>query len=533
MRTVIFLVLCLLSAVGSGLAQDRDTVFLHGFKSDGSKWQPATDRLAERLAIRPHRPNLDWRLFYETQAARLESQIGASLSADAIAVGHSNGGVVARQWSRGRRLGALVTLGSPNQGAPFVDHFFEWFKFLDDALSRISNVSATYTQAVDHDVWWWLPAQWLPRVTNIVDIWSTANSGLISLGLDATMPVMPEMRFASSYMANLNSRSNLNREAVEVGNRAAIISVAKDFNHGGPFRIITDNYDDWRTGIFITGIALDGLAGVIRIVADASDRGAFDLADHVSSLADWLFQFEEVWCRVVSDPSPLELGHCYEHDGIVPAWSQAYDHPRVQFIIVPDGPIHTNEMSQSDDQLFLALTTVAHVPLREEAATPSAPESAPETVAPRDSAGSGTPVPAPAPAPAPSPTPTPVPTPEPTPVPVPSPTPPPAPPPPPEATPAPVPGPAVPEPVAPTGRFKMNEAVCVWDPNDSGPDQCSPLPPPGRFKFDGGGSCYWEANDYPPDQCAPPEPVSGRFKLDGAGGCYWDSNDGGPDQCVP
>ncbi len=465
MRITMWWLLCLLGIAASARAQDRDTVFLHGLNSDAGQWEATATRLATQLAVRPVRPGLDWRLLYETQAANLERAWGATLTPDLVAVGHSNGGVVARQWTRNRQVGGLVTLGSPNQGAPIVNHLFEWLRFLDDILVRISNVNAVYAHLVDHNVWWWLPAQWLPRFAAGVDVWSTANKGLLSLGVDARLPVMPEMRVDSAFMTNLNSASNLNREAMEIPQRAAIISAAKDFDHGGPFRLIAPgNYEDWRWGIFAAGIGLDGLAGLIRVFADFDDLGALDLADHISSVADWFLQFEEIWCRTVSDPSPYPIGRCYAHDGIVPAWSQAYDYSHVQFLVMPDGPIHTREIAESDEQLVQALTVVAHVPRRD------SPPNGPPGFSPP-------------------------------------------------------PNPTV------RGRYKISGSGCVWDPNDSGPDQCSP--PPGRFKLDGWGACYWDANDYPPDQCAPPAPATGRYKLDGVGGCYWDPNDGGPNQCVP
>lgn len=55
-------------------------------------------------------------------------------------------------------------------------------------------------------------------------------------------------------------------------------------------------------------------------------------------------------------------------------------------------------------------------------------------------------------------------------------------------------------------------------------------PPTGRYKSDGHGGCYWDPNDSGPDQCSPP---TGRYKSDGHGGCYWDPDDSGPDQCSP
>ena len=462
------LLLCL-CVVSPATAQDRDTVFLHGLRSDPTQWNAAVGHLTPQLAIRPHQPALDWGAFYETQATALERHLGGQISGDVVAVGHSNGGVVARQWSKDRDVRSLITLGAPNQGAPLVNHIFEWLRFLDDIFVRVSNVNKVYSDLVDHEVWWWLPAQWVPRFNAAFDIWRTATNGLVSLGFDVSLPVLPEMRVGSSFLSNLNSAANLNRESSAIRDRVAMVSVPVNFAHGGPFRVIDpDHYLDWHFGLNIAGVALDGLAGLVRITADATDHGAFDLADQISSVAEWFLQFEEVWCRSVSDSSPIALGRCYEHDGIVPAWSQVYDYPRVPLILNLNGPIHTRELVESNDQLYQALTTVAHVQPRQDV-----PSSRPPLAAPPPSP-------------------------------------------------------------LPAGRYKLNDGHCAWDPNDSGPDQCSPPPPPpGRFKVDGSGACYFEPNDYPPDQCSPPPPVVGRFKIDGAGGCYWEPNDGGPDQCVP
>jgi pimeloyl-ACP methyl ester carboxylesterase len=465
-----------LAAPSTASAEDRPTVFVHGLASSSHTWDHAVGELAPLLAIQPFQVDLDWRALYETQAGQLHQQLG-TLPANVVAVGHSNGGVIARQWSRSRNLGSLITLASPNQGAPFVDHLFEWFTFLDDILNRIANVSTAFS-FTGQDAWWWLPAQWIDRFAFATDIWNTAGNGLFSMGFDYRLPVMPEMRVFSSYMANLNAQANRDAEQTRVGSKVTLLNIAKDFDVGGPFRVVSPgNYWDWHNGIFLTGAGLDVLAAYVRLMASVDDQAAFDLADAISSVAEWFLQFEDAWCLTVSDPSPYPLAKCYEHDGIVPIWSQAYDIPRTPYLLRSDGPIHTRETSESDSQLYEALTTVANIPRRDPASPP--PSSAPP------------PSSDPPPSPSPSPSPT------------------------------------------PTGRYKMIDAQCVWDPYDSGPDQCSPLPPPGRYKYDGYGTCYWEPNDYPPDQCSPPAAPTGRFKLDGSGGCYWDPNDSGPDQCAP
>jgi hypothetical protein len=77
------------------------------------------------------------------------------------------------------------------------------------------------------------------------------------------------------------------------------------------------------------------------------------------------------------------------------------------------------------------------------------------------------------------------------------------------------------------GRYKKQGDSCVWDANDSGPNQCVPQTE-GRFKKDG-DKCVWAAGDLGPDQCTPP---MGRFKTEG-NRCVWDANDSGPNQCNP
>jgi hypothetical protein len=77
------------------------------------------------------------------------------------------------------------------------------------------------------------------------------------------------------------------------------------------------------------------------------------------------------------------------------------------------------------------------------------------------------------------------------------------------------------------GRYKKDGANCVWDANDTGPNQCRPLVA-GRFKRSG-ETCVWVSRDRGADQCTP---ATGRFKKQGTG-CVWDSKDSGPNQCNP
>ncbi len=87
-------------------AQERPVVFVHGLASAGSSWREAAERLQATLAMHAETPDLSAGATYEVQADQLGAR-AATVGHDVVVVGHSNGGVVARQWSRDlRALGA-------------------------------------------------------------------------------------------------------------------------------------------------------------------------------------------------------------------------------------------------------------------------------------------------------------------------------------------------------------------------------------------------------------------------------------------
>ena len=54
------------------------------------------------------------------------------------------------------------------------------------------------------------------------------------------------------------------------------------------------------------------------------------------------------------------------------------------------------------------------------------------------------------------------------------------------------------------GRYKIEGDNCVWNADDAGPNQCTPMTP-GRFKKEG-DKCVWNAEDSGPNQCNPRQP---------------------------
>ena len=58
-------------------AEDRPAVFIHGLASSSHTWDQAVTDLTPLLAIQPYSVDLDWRAFYETQAAQVQQQVGS------------------------------------------------------------------------------------------------------------------------------------------------------------------------------------------------------------------------------------------------------------------------------------------------------------------------------------------------------------------------------------------------------------------------------------------------------------------------
>ena len=77
---------------GTAAAQDRPTVFIHGFNSDGTGWAGTAERLRVSTAIAPMTPNMSWRELFRDQVNILnQNPAYASLPGSTIAIGHSNG----------------------------------------------------------------------------------------------------------------------------------------------------------------------------------------------------------------------------------------------------------------------------------------------------------------------------------------------------------------------------------------------------------------------------------------------------------
>jgi pimeloyl-ACP methyl ester carboxylesterase len=354
----------LLFAVDDAGAQDQPTVFIHGLGSSADTWTQAAERLGASLQIETHARTTNWRETYVAQAAELESVLG-NLPPTTIAVGHSNGGVIARQWNRTRPLGAIVTLGTPHQGAPFIQNVFEWAGFYDDKF--ISAIDAVYGIFGNNCCEWaWI----LEQVNEVLDPayavtrWSIARAAG-AIGIYELFPIFFDMVPNSQFLTGLNSSANLAREADAVPVRVGVVSVARDYYWGGVFRSWRPNEvaDRWATLRDAGAYGLVAGAVLVHAYADPNNVTAHRLADHMDKAAGVMLELDQWYCEAISWPGG---GQCWANDTIVPVWSQDYRRLGGTLIFTgPEGPRHLDQTTSSDEWLEDALRRLAQVPPRQ------------------------------------------------------------------------------------------------------------------------------------------------------------------------
>ena len=209
-------------------AQDRPVVFVHGVASGPETWEEAAARLQSSLQIAPERAQVTWRNSLEAQGSELQARYGA-LPDSTIVVGHSLGGLVGRQWDRQHRLSGVITVGSPNGGAPIANHINEWAGFNASLFNAVGN-AFYWLSGLSQDQWWWVYSavqsslSWGGFVSDFA-----FKQLFIDLGMQVGTPFVQEIYAGAPYLNDLNGGGNLGREASELPARVAIVSTMPEY----------------------------------------------------------------------------------------------------------------------------------------------------------------------------------------------------------------------------------------------------------------------------------------------------------------
>lgn len=348
-----------LAAAAPVQAQDRATLFLHGFNSNAATWQATASRLQARLQITPYLPDLPWYLPWDVQAGRLnDAANGVGAPPNTVVVGHSNGGLVARQLSTRRPLGGLVSLGSPHEGLPLARNLrFAGlhYAFMGQNLGTLLYMLGA-TNGTNRFTGLWFSPGMAPVRAIVASLGvllhqasATAEYGVVGA---PDLPVLADMTPGSAALSGLNSGGNLSRERAAVPRRVGMVFAAQDWWVGGPFAAAAPEHKYTAQTVIDTALPV---LGMIRAYFDYPNFPPFDpvitsIRDQAARVISDLLVFNAVWCAATTDDPTCSTST----DGVVPTTSQYFPGDAVNLGYY--GPAHVQQKDASEDGLFDVLT---------------------------------------------------------------------------------------------------------------------------------------------------------------------------------
>ncbi len=366
-RSVFVLLALLALAPAPAQAQDVPVVFVHGLLSDAGAWDEAAPRLASELRITPHRRDTAWQWWLESQADQLQAAFG-SLPASTIAIGHSNGGLVARQWSKSRNLKAIVTMGTPHEGALMAARALNYVGANNELMGYLNFVVAMVGGPENEFSWMWpFMAGHLNFVSWLAN--ATAAEILWTLGFANGAPVLGQMVPNSAFLQQLNSSTNLSREASAVSKRIGMVFAAREYwRAGAAVGLAPDLQASVATSMQTAIVILDAAAAYIRNYYPWNPRAQV-LLQNVQALSHLIRSLDPGWCWVVTNDASCATSH----DGIVATPAQYFPNgTNIGFY----GPPHRRQTRESTPMLRDVL--VGHLGVEVRAtSTPTPPPPTP------------------------------------------------------------------------------------------------------------------------------------------------------------
>jgi pimeloyl-ACP methyl ester carboxylesterase len=347
------------------LSQDTPVVFVHGFGSKPGTWAETASRLQSRLHIQSHVPSVPWWERFQTQAEVLQSA-GRELPDTTVAVGHSNGGLVSRQWSTMRPLHGIVTLGTPHQGSLLAQHGLDLVNFNYLLYNYASFAAASFGIDPNEFTWIFIQLQAFLSFSKALSAQTISALGAaIGIGLGA--PVLPDMVPGSHAINSLNSGSNLSREHAQILHRVGLVFVAHDYWRAGPaVGLAPDHREDIWAWKQLSIVVFETAAAVIQQTYPPWNAAAMSLVNGLRALSGVLRNIDPYWCWAVTN----DLTCSTSHDGIVATQSQFY--PEATSSLGFYGPAHLQQTSR-DDILFAVLKDHVGILPRGAAPPPSQP----------------------------------------------------------------------------------------------------------------------------------------------------------------
>jgi pimeloyl-ACP methyl ester carboxylesterase len=270
-------------------AQDVPVVFVHGVFSTGDGWRQTAARLATRLQIEPHVVDLDSRDYLERQTSQLHALKGG-LPTHSIAIGHSQGGLLAREWTRTKSLRGILTVGTPHWGAPLSRNALDVLHFNHVLYSMIGLASSW---GAGTEVAWIASALQSYFTTGLQLSAGVVQRLLATVAIAGYVPVAPQLVPGSAFLLNLNSGGNLAREAIEVPRRVGLQYIADQYWRAGVGVGLAPDHREW---VWAAMVVLPPTFEFAAAWVDAHYPTAFGLSTQLRNISGFILELDPMWC---------------------------------------------------------------------------------------------------------------------------------------------------------------------------------------------------------------------------------------------
>ncbi len=344
-------------------AQDVPVVFVHGIFASSSSWTATAQRLAAVVRITPHVVDLPSTARFETQVAALDGQM-RGLPASTIAIGHSQGGLIARDWSRSRPLKGLLTLGTPHRGSQLAARGLDLINF-NYLVYNVAGLVGTYGAGGEFA---WIATAIASHLAHTQLLsWATASSLASSVAVASVVPVAPQLTPESTFLSSLNSGANLARESAGIEKRVGLVYAAHDYWRAGAAVALSPDNREWAWWVIqVMPPVFDAVAAYVDVNYPASNVVARSFASRLRELAGLTRNMDPMWCWAVTGDNLCRI----PHDGVVAVTDQVY--PNALNLTVT-GPAHVQETQRSDAEIRSVLSGVMGVASRGAAPPPPVP----------------------------------------------------------------------------------------------------------------------------------------------------------------
>lgn len=355
--------ICGLACARGAFAQDVPVLFIHGIFANGDPWRATSARLATTLRITPYVVDLPSTDTLDSQTARLNAMV-AGLPAQTIAVGHSQGGLIARQSFRSRPYRGILTLGTPHAGTPLAQNGLDVIKHHSVAYN-LAGLIGSFGSGQEFS---WVVAAVYAYLRDTQVLTSNVVGRLVSTAAVVNyVPVAPQLAPRSAFLSDLNGPVNLSREDVAGIRRASLVYTADQYFRGGVGVGLAPDSREWVWALELSAPPLLEY-GAALIDANYGVRNwlAHTVATQLLTLAAYVRDMDPLWCWAVTGDRSCQV----PHDGIVPVPSQMYPHG-TSFAVY--GPAHIQERQKSDGPLSQVLTTAMGIQPRGASPPPPPP----------------------------------------------------------------------------------------------------------------------------------------------------------------